>query len=190
MLLLNVELKLLLNKLTVFLGWALTTLVLCCFQIACAQEDVSPSYANPMFSFFASKGIDLNNIKSLQLYEEIYQWLNTRYKYGTQSETSTDCSGFVRNIYRRVFGQKVDHSSRSIFSVCSPVNEEADLQEGDLLFFKIRKGVISHVAIFLQNGKFAHAAVHGGVRIDSLSAPYYRRTFFKGGRLPVFTTEE
>jgi lipoprotein Spr len=54
---------------------------------------------------------------------------------------------------------------------------------GDLVFFKIKKNRISHVGVYLGNNKFAHSAVKGGVRIDSLDTPYYKKTFYKGGRL-------
>ena len=86
-------------------------------------------------------------------------------------------------LYEKVFGKDLARSSRSIFPQCEPLTSKSELQEGDLLFFKIWKGVISHVAIYLQNGKFIHAAVHGGVRIDSLDQPYYKKYFYKAGRL-------
>jgi lipoprotein Spr len=57
------------------------------------------------------------------------------------------------------------------------------LQEGDILFFKIRKGQISHVGIYLGRGKFAHASVHKGVMVSDLQEPYYKKYFYCGGRL-------
>jgi hypothetical protein len=138
------------------------------------------------FSYFKQKGIEIAEASVMPLYVEVYRWLNTKYRYGSQSETSTDCSGFAGMLYKKVFGKEIARSSRGIFPTCDAVHDKEELKEGDLLFFKIKKGIISHVAVFLQNGKFAHAAVHGGVRIDSLEAPYYKRTFFKGGRFNLF----
>ncbi len=172
------------------ISFALLLLFLLLQNNANAQSEASDADVNKVMQFFASKGIDLSSANTLALYEEVYNWLNTKYKFGAQSETSTDCSGFAGNIYKRVFGQNLERSSRGIFSKCEPVNDKTELKEGDLLFFKIKKGIISHVAVFLQNGKFAHAAVHGGVRIDSLESPYYKRTFFKGGRLNLLEPEE
>jgi lipoprotein Spr len=57
-----------------------------------------------------------------------------------------------------------------------------ELQEGDLVFFKIHSRSISHVGIYLGNNKFAHASSRG-VAINSLDDGYYSRYFYKGGRL-------
>jgi len=57
-----------------------------------------------------------------------------------------------------------------------------ELKEGDLVFFKIRKGRISHVGIYLKDGYFAHATTYSGVTVSHLSEKYYTRYFFKGGR--------
>jgi|APTNR8051073442_1049403.scaffolds.fasta_scaffold37776_1 probable lipoprotein NlpC len=141
------------------------------------------------FDYFKQKGIEISEATVMPLYIEVFRWLNTKYRYGSSSEAATDCSGFAGMLYKKVFGKELARSSRGIFPTCDEVHEKDQLKEGDLLFFKIKKGIISHVAVFLQNGKFAHAAVHGGVRIDSLDAPYYKRTFFKGGRFKLFSAE-
>ena len=65
-----------------------------------------------------------------------------------------------------------------------------ELQEGDLLFFNINGRYMYHVGIYLQNGMFAHAAVHGGVIVSSMDEKYYQRWFYKAGRLkPTAETE-
>ncbi|MCS6819252.1 MAG: C40 family peptidase [Chitinophagales bacterium] len=133
--------------------------------------------------FFTRHNLNIAEILNFSLYEEAVKWLYTRYKYGSSSATGIDCSGLVRIIFEKAFGIILPRTSREIFAQCEPVHEADELREGDLVFFKIYKGVISHVGIYLQNGKFLHAARHGGVRIDSLSHPYYRRFFYKAGRL-------
>jgi lipoprotein Spr len=62
------------------------------------------------------------------------------------------------------------------------VIEKDDMQEGDLLFFKIGSRHISHVAVYIGNGKFVHAASSKGVMISDLSEVYYKRYYFKAGR--------
>ena len=57
--------------------------------------------------------------------------------------------------------------------------ELGHIQPGDLVFFKntYRHG-ISHVGVYIGNGKFIHAAnAHEGVREDSLSSGYYMNHF-------------
>ena len=69
-----------------------------------------------------------------------------------------------------------------LFKKCDEIIP-ADLQEGDLVFFNINGRYLFHVGIYLQNGRFVHAAVHGGVMVSSLDEPYYKRWFSKAGRL-------
>jgi lipoprotein Spr len=55
------------------------------------------------------------------------------------------------------------------------------LKEGDVLFFK-RGRRITHVAIYLKDNKFIHAATERrGVVVDDLRGAYYRRSFFVAG---------
>ena len=88
----------------------------------------------------------------------------------------------VEVIYKEVYQKELKGGSADIFPKTYSLSKE-QLEVGDLVFFKIRKSRISHVGIYLGNNKFVHAAVKGGVRIDSLEAPYYKKTFYRGGRL-------
>ena len=64
-----------------------------------------------------------------------------------------------------------------------PVKKE-DLQEGDLIFFKIKDDAISHVGIYLKDNHFIHASLSMGVIISNLDGKYYRERFVSGKRLP------
>jgi lipoprotein Spr len=64
----------------------------------------------------------------------------------------------------------------------TPVSRE-ELKEGDLVFFKINSRSITHVGIYLGNNRFAHASSSRGVVLSNLDEPYYKRYFYKGGRL-------
>jgi len=110
------------------------------------------------------------------------KWMHTRYRRGGSSQNGTDCSGFVNSLYREVYGKKLSRSSYTMINdvVKIPKNE---LREGDLVFFKIHKGRISHVGFYLEGGYFVHAARRGGVIISSLEEPYYKRTFYTAGRV-------
>jgi murein DD-endopeptidase / murein LD-carboxypeptidase len=57
------------------------------------------------------------------------------------------------------------------------------MKEGDLVFFKIKKNIISHVGIYLGNGKFAHASMHSGIIVSDLDEPYYKKYFYKATRV-------
>lgn len=112
------------------------------------------------------------------------QWLGTRYRFGGMSYEGIDCSGFVLQILNEVYGvQQFPRNSAEMFRVTDPVNKD-DLQEGDLVFFRTGRGRgISHVGIYIGEGKFVHSSTSSGVIISSLSESYYVSRFYKGGRL-------
>jgi lipoprotein Spr len=133
-------------------------------------------------SFLGAYQIEADTCQ-LELYKSVYALMGTRYKYsGKNGKGGLDCSGFAKIIYKEVYQKELTGGSASIFPKTFALNKN-ELEVGDLVFFKIKKGRISHVGIYLGNNKFVHSAVKGGVRIDSLDAPYYKKTFFKGGRL-------
>jgi lipoprotein Spr len=133
--------------------------------------------------WFESKGVCMDSVADLQLFFKSYEWAGTRYRYGNaQIQKGTDCSGFVGAIYREVYCIDLARSSSAIWPQTIAV-EKKDLREGDILFFKIKKGKISHVGIYLGNNKFIHAAVLGGVIVSDLDEPYYKKYFYMGGRM-------
>ena len=102
-------------------------------------------------------------------------WLGTRYVWGGISKKGVDCSGFTRLLYLSE-GVRLPHSAKHQFKLGRAVARTA-LLPGDLVFFNTR-GPISHVGMYIGNGKFIHAAnPTRGVRIDSLSSRYYSKRF-------------
>jgi lipoprotein Spr len=132
--------------------------------------------------FYASQCLFPDSACSPYLYYQVYDWLGTRYKYSGNSKKGIDCSGFVSEMYRNTYCIQLNGSSGSIYSQVTPV-EKTQLKEGDILFFKIRRNQISHVGVYLGNNKFAHASVHSGVIVSDLDEQYYKKYFYKGGRL-------
>ncbi len=133
-------------------------------------------------AFFESHGLVVNNCEKQGMYLEVYKWIGTPYRYGGETEKGLDCSGFSNKIYENYFGKTLQGGSRDIFKTVQPIDLDF-ATEGDLLFFTIRKGQISHVGIYLGNGKFVHATTRAGVIISDLGEPYYQRTFFAAGRI-------
>ena len=136
-----------------------------------------------LVQYYSSYSLMPDSAASPYLYYQVFDWIGTRYKYAGSSKKGIDCSGFVSEMYRNVYCINLSGGSTDIWTKVNPV-EKADLKEGDILFFKIRKGQISHVGIFLGNNKFAHASVKTGVMINDLDEDYYKKCFFKGGRIP------
>lgn len=143
------------------------------------KKKVTPEEA---ISFLKAHEIAVDSCH-LHLYISIYEWIGTRYKYRSKKGSGgLDCSGFAKIIYKDVYHKELKGGSADIFPKTFAL-EKNQLEVGDLVFFKIRRNRISHVGIYLGNNKFVHSAVKGGVRIDSMESPYYKQTFFKGGRL-------
>lgn len=128
-------------------------------------------------------GLDIDSCSYLPLYKTFFDWLGVPYKYSGTTRKGVDCSGLVKILYREVYHIELDGSASAIYSRCTPIREE-ELEEGDLVFFKINKSRISHVGLYLQDGYFVHASVSRGVMINNLSEKYYRKYFFSGGRIP------
>ena len=127
-------------------------------------------------------GVAVSATSNVKLYQFVYDWLGTPYRLGGTSENGIDCSGFAYQLYDKVFNTVIGNNSRNIFSKVNPVSKD-ELQEGDLVFFKINSRAISHVGVYLGDNKFAHASSSRGVMISNLNAPYWKRYYYKGGRL-------
>ena len=132
-------------------------------------------------------GLNLAHTENKSLLQTVTDWLGTPYSYGASSRRGTDCSGFVSQVFKKVYGITLKRSSRSMFSTVQHV-AKTDMKAGDLVFFRHGKGAIYHVGIYLKDNKFAHAACNGGVMVSSLSQPYYHHNFYAAGR--VAGTEE
>jgi len=163
------------------------------FSILIAQAQTKPEAATPadkepdeqeslVKGYFSQiMGVALSTTSNVKLFQFVYDWIGTPYHFGGDSKKGIDCSAFTKELYGKVFNLAIKRNSRDIFSMVSPVRKD-DLKEGDLVFFKIHSRSISHVGIYLGDGKFAHASSRG-VAINSLTDGYYSRYFYKGGRL-------
>src|SRR6195952_3511214 len=152
-------------------------------------DNKSPEQDGLIKEYFSQiMGVALSTTSNVKLFQFVYDWVGTPYHFGGDSRKGIDCSGFTKELYGKVFNLTIKRNSRDIFSMVSPVRKD-ELQEGDLVFFKIHSRRISHVGIYLGSGRFAHASSRG-VAISSLDDGYYDRYFYKGGRLlDVFKKE-
>ena len=127
-------------------------------------------------------GVKLAQTENKSLLQTIVDWIGTPYSFGASSRRGTDCSGFVTQVYKKVYGIRLTHSSRAMFGSAKRV-AKSDMKAGDLVFFSHGKGNIYHVGIYLKDGKFAHSATNGGVMVSSLNQAYYHHNFYAAGRV-------
>jgi murein DD-endopeptidase / murein LD-carboxypeptidase len=139
------------------------------------------------FQYHAQKlSLPLDTSSNLKLYYTMYEWLGTPYRYGGSTKRGIDCSGFTAVIYKQVYDRELPRDSRSMYKMVKPITK-SEMKEGDLVFFRIRKGQVSHVGVYLGENKFVHSSTSRGVIISDLREDYYRRYFYKAGRLQGLT---
>ena len=114
------------------------------------------------------------------------QFKNIRYKRGGRKpSTGFDCSGFVRYVFQLGVGVELPNTSAMQYKSGEEVARK-DLRSGDLVFFRTRGKQISHVGIYIEDGRFIHAPSSGKlVSVSSLSEPYWSRRYAGGRRPPV-----
>ena len=129
--------------------------------------------------------IKLDRKDNKQLYREVKSWLGTPYKYAGSSKSGTDCSGFVMEVYKAVYHQKLERNSQKIFEKnCHEIDKSA-LKEGDLIFFNTgnKNRRINHVGLYLKECMFVHASSSRGVVVSDLREAYYVKHFVVAGRV-------
>ncbi len=105
-------------------------------------------------------------------------YIDIPYRFGGSSaEQGFDCSGLTMAVYR-LNGIYLPRTSREQYNAGRAV-DTGNMKEGDLVFFDtMSKGQVSHVGVYIGDGKFIHAPKSGkNIRIDSLSAGYFKKRF-------------
>ena len=104
----------------------------------------------------------------------------TPYVYGGSTPSGFDCSGFTMYCYGKA-GVSLTHNAQAQFNQTRSVST-ANMKKGDLVFFGSSTSSITHVGIYVGNGKYIHSPQTGEyVRTDSLSS----RSNFVGATRPV-----
>ncbi len=105
-------------------------------------------------------------------------YIDIPYRFGgTSAEQGFDCSGLAMATYR-LNGINLPRTSKEQYKAGRAVDSR-DMEEADLVFFDTAsKGQVSHVGVYLGEGKFIHAPKSGkNIRIDSLSDSYFKKRF-------------
>lgn len=111
--------------------------------------------------------------------------VGTPYRYGGNTpESGFDCSGLVDFVFGDAAGLWLPRSTRELIELDAPGIRRDRLQPGDLVFFNPGGGDVSHIGIYVGEGRFVHAPSQGGtVRLDSLDNPYWRQAYRSAKRV-------
>lgn len=101
--------------------------------------------------------------------------VGTPYRYGGNTpEGGFDCSGLVTYVFRDMLDLHLPRTSRELAAWQGERIAPSRLATGDLVFFGSR-GNVTHVGIYIGEGRFVHAPSTGGtVRLDHLDGHYWR----------------
>ncbi|HST45710.1 MAG TPA: C40 family peptidase [Luteimonas sp.] len=104
--------------------------------------------------------------------------VGTPYRYGGNTpEGGFDCSGLVNYVYRDMLDLRLPRTSRELADYQGPRIQPERLATADLVFFG-HGGQVSHVGIYIGEGRFVHAPSSGGtVRLDRLDGAYWRANY-------------
>ncbi len=111
----------------------------------------------------------------------IAKTLGTSYRTGGMSTAGFDCSGFTKYVYKKM-GLTLPRTSKAQYKVGTSVSR-SKLRAGDLVFFNTVGSGVSHVGIYVGNGKFANSSSSRGVTISSMNQSYWANRYVGAKRV-------
>lgn len=139
-----------------FLGFAVSVALFCSFQVGSAFAETPLSQA-------------------------VNEELGTPYKWAGTTTKGFDCSGYTSFVFAK-FDIDLPHTSKGQAGLGTTVAKD-DLRPGDLVFYNTDGKGISHVGIYVGDGKFYHSATNKGVTVTKLSDSYYTKRFVTAKRI-------
>ncbi|VCU66385.1 hypothetical protein [Pseudomonas synxantha] len=141
----------------------------CVISSASANLQQPPTFA----SSHAASSVD-------DVIDRAHQLLGTPYKWGgTSAEQGFDCSSFLVYLFKTEANIQLPRTTAAMHRSTAATIKRKALKPGDAVFFKGNgRGQVSHVGLYIGEGKFIHSPRTGKhVRIDSLSNKYWSKNY-------------
>ncbi|MEO8448860.1 MAG: C40 family peptidase [Gemmatimonadota bacterium] len=106
---------------------------------------------------------------TLRVVDAALDAMGAPYRWGGSNANGFDCSGLIVYAYRTIGLELPRHSAEQARAGVDLPREVEGLLPGDILAFSADKGgSVTHVGLYVGNGKFIHSS-SGGVRVSQLS---------------------
>ena len=122
-----------------------------------------------------------SNYISRRIISDSMQYLGVPYVFGGTTPSGFDCSGYVRYVFANA-GIYLPRMADEQYGVGMPIST-SEMVAGDLVFFSTYTYGVSHVGIYLGDGKFIHASSSRGVTISSLYESYWTNAYVGARRI-------
>jgi hypothetical protein len=122
------------------------------------------------------------------------RWLGTPYLWGGTSRGGIDCSAFLRELYRELFGVELPRTTREQIGLgvelrLDPARLSAGLEPGDVIFYVDSLMIPNHVVVYAGRDQIAHSTSGRGVVFDPISKLYGRRVVARRMLIPAAGSE-
>ena len=119
--------------------------------------------------------------KANKIIKTAKKYIGCPYLWGGTSPSGFDCSGFVQYVFN-ANGVKIPRTSREQYNFGTKVSK-SDLQPGDLVFFNTSGKGVSHVGMYIGDGKFIHSGSSHGIIIAELFSNYWMNLYLGARRV-------
>ena len=142
----------------------------------------SQKHSKEFKNYLNNYDLEIDSTDNVKLYKELCFWEAVPYKYAGKNQLGIDCSSFAKHIQAAIYEDTLIGRARDLQIQSRSIPKDS-LQAGDMVFFKIGgQPYVSHVGIYLKDGKFVHASTRKGITVSSLDMRYYKKYFYIGGR--------
>lgn len=179
------------SKITLVIFIALSFTITSCSrkQYPSTSESYRPAViTSEMQSFLnggAERKLDTGRKKPKQIIRTAEKYIGTPHCMGGTTKKCMDCSGLTYISFEK-HKISIPRNSQEQARYGRIIFNHGDLKKGDLVFFTKSYNTsdyITHVGIYLGNGKFIHASTSSGVIVTPLDNSWWSQRFVFGTRV-------
>ena len=148
------------------------------FSLSCVISSTSANLKSQSTFGSSLQGVPSSSVANVV--DRAHALLGTPYKWGGSSaEQGFDCSSFLVYLFKTEANTHIPRTTAAMHRSTAATVKRNELKPGDAVFFKGNgRGQVSHVGLYIGEGKFIHSPRAGkNVRIDSLSNRYWNKNY-------------